>query len=500
MATNTKEVALVRQFRGVDVRRPNDQVMQGAAELTENSYNVDISPSMTLLPRPGYIDKSMGAGNKYIDTENYFAWLYSPGTPTTIKSVLRADLFTDVDLAPTNIGTTIATNVTLTDVVFYQNFYYFIQSSAGGAGATGYKVTATPASTTVLANIPFGERAAVIKDRMFVYSNVEHRLYWSKATDFTTWAAPNGGFVYIDEMNDFVVVHDTIFIFNSTSIYTFSFEGDPANGTVQLLTNQDHGRNPVVIEDDVYYISLREDNRRVKVIRAGNIQDVSAPLLDGHKATPIRFGPTMLRYDSNKIIIADTAINNTFYVFDIKLNTWTIWKTPNGWVNTTAFLPQQTKGPFMLVDNANGRIAVMRERMRPSSIDFADYSTVGPTAREPNMYLEFKFDMGDPGTFKKVRSVFMDFERLAIRSMNYMFELLDNALAVGKITASLSYTNKKPGPVPFGGTVTIKNGLFRMYNAGGILGSYGTPATEPTGWILKGIKIMFSRNDGQPSL
>lgn len=138
----------------------------------------------------------------------------------------------------------------------YNGKIYFVPDTGAGiaAGVGFYKTDTTYGGASDdpvdVASMPAGKFSWVMNDRAFIFNPRNGRLYWSKATDATTWltsgsgtpGVDEGGYVDIDPNDnpflDCVVVHDTVYFIRMDKIYTFRFSSDPStDGQVSQIAN-----------------------------------------------------------------------------------------------------------------------------------------------------------------------------------------------------------------------------------------------------------------------
>lgn len=100
-----------------------------------------------------------------------------------------------------------------------------------------------PGTTT--ANSPSNDLMFAWKDRLFIC--YQDTVYFSKATDFSNWTAPDGGFFQVGNDTDSdqnyitsaLVVGDTLYIFKSQGTYAFNFQVDPnTDGYLRTISNE----------------------------------------------------------------------------------------------------------------------------------------------------------------------------------------------------------------------------------------------------------------------
>lgn len=180
----------------------------------------------------------------------------SPGTSTFRYTVNPADTAAGWLTPP---GGTLAGK--FSTLFQYNNLIYFVGTPGGGA--TGQSRTAIDAGVwTAVAALPKGDLSFVIRERAFIIDKAANRLYWSKATDPATWAAPDGGFVDINPgdgqlINDAVVVTSQLYLFKRNKTFLFTFTSDPAidgqltllSGTVGAYSAVSHPNGIFVVND-----------------------------------------------------------------------------------------------------------------------------------------------------------------------------------------------------------------------------------------------------------
>jgi hypothetical protein len=175
--------------------------------------------------------------------------------------------------------------------VVYQNTVYVPATTYSGVGFGGgakfplsglNNIGGTNLVGISAANLPHGEQSYMIKDRMFVVSIDESKIFWSKATDPVTWASPDGGFVLVNpndgsSITSTVLFRDILYIFKTTGIWQFSFGGDPAtDGLLQKITDEFGG---VAATDDT---SIYFANSNGVYILQNGVPQLLSPELNWH--------------------------------------------------------------------------------------------------------------------------------------------------------------------------------------------------------------------------
>lgn len=158
-----------------------------------------------------------------------------------------------------NLIATAQTGV-FTDVVQYNSILYFVQA-VGGAGTAQSRTSLSAGGWTAQPNIPKGDQAFFVKDRMFVVDWAASTLYWSKATDPTTWAAPDGGSVLIspgdgEVITKVVFINNSIYIFKRNKTFLFTFNTDPSvDGQNVPLSTVRGAHDALVYNNEIYIVN-----------------------------------------------------------------------------------------------------------------------------------------------------------------------------------------------------------------------------------------------------
>lgn len=149
---------------------------------------------------------------------------------------------------------------TFTDAIQYNSVIYFVQDPVGG-GTAQSRSSLGAGGWTAQPNIPKGDQAFVVKDRMFVVDWTLSKVYWSKATDPTTWAAPDGGFVLVspgdgEEITKVVFINNSIYIFKRNKTFLFTFNTDPAiDGQLTPLSTVRGAHDAIVYNNEIYLVN-----------------------------------------------------------------------------------------------------------------------------------------------------------------------------------------------------------------------------------------------------
>lgn len=149
---------------------------------------------------------------------------------------------------------------TFTDAIQYNGVIYFVQA-VGGAGTGQSRTSLAAGGWTAQPNIPKGDQAFVVRDRAFVINWTSSTVFWSKATDPTTWAAPDGGSVIVspgdgENITKVVFINNSIYIFKRNKTFLFSFNTDPAiDGQLTPLSTVRGAHDALVYNNEIYIVN-----------------------------------------------------------------------------------------------------------------------------------------------------------------------------------------------------------------------------------------------------
>ena len=206
----------------------------------------------------------------------------------------------------------------------------WLASPVGEADPGGYW---TPAGGFVAdAAMPHGDTIVSFKSRLWISpgrGNVNGtRVYYSKVLGQPSfWTSPNFVDVGQGDGQDIVLLttyYNTLVAFRTQSIYAFSFNADPAQGSVTLLvpgvglTSKD---SLISYESYLYFMY---DEKAYQFIN-NNAQQINlkVPFTATSQANiSIPFGVSLF---NNRAIF---HYYDTMYVYSLRTKTWTRWKSP----------------------------------------------------------------------------------------------------------------------------------------------------------------------------
>jgi hypothetical protein len=243
----------------------------------------------------------------------HFSWNY--GTPT---------LWTQHH---TPVAFTGSSNPGWRRFLFYNGIFYYLadkgmKSTTTWGSAIG--LTDRPALTVALGTNSAVE-AFILKDRMVVVT--AKRILWSKATDPTVWAAPDGGFVINPQSRwnqmDAVIFNDTVYVFALEGIWRFSWTSDPSiDGVFEQISNTP-ARGAVVRENRLFFFN----KEGVYELVNGFETEISAKIRDFYRSV---YNDSMsFNLLADKLVLGQFSYlgqSSFVHIFDLILNVWYTWK------------------------------------------------------------------------------------------------------------------------------------------------------------------------------
>lgn len=257
-----------------DADTASDQVPAG--QLRE-LLNLDVTDSGVLVPRRGcrragsaamYAGLGAGAGFRVLGSVEggsqrvvvgVFDNAAAPGATTYYPSTAPAStLAGDWPVVP---GGTLAGQHST--VVQYDGRVWFVPDTAVVPTNGASRTSMTAGAWTAVVGMAQGDRAFMVRERMFVVDLAASRVYYSKATDPTVWAAPDGGSFDVNpgdgqDLQAAVVVNSQLYLFKRDRTYLFTFTADPAvDGQLTLLNDRLGAFDAVAHENGILLVNDR---------------------------------------------------------------------------------------------------------------------------------------------------------------------------------------------------------------------------------------------------
>lgn len=181
-------------------------------------------------------------------------------------------------------------------------------------------------------NMPYGDTIVSFKSRLWISPGKGNangtRVYYSKVLGQPNfWTTP--GFVDVGQGDgqDIVLLttyYNTLVVFRTQSIYSFAFNSDPAQGNVSLLVpGIGLASKDCLISYESYLYFMYDDKAYMFVNNNANQINLKVPFTAVSK-TNITI-PNSVSLFNNRAIF---HYYDTMYVFSLRTNTWTRWRSP----------------------------------------------------------------------------------------------------------------------------------------------------------------------------
>lgn len=263
------------------------------------------------------------------------------------------------------------TGMTWADSCKYNGRIYVITSYATQAISSGSRLSANPMVWTNEPNIPNGSKCFISKDRMFVVNVFTGRIFYSKATDPSTWTAPDGGFFDVGKsdgtsINAVLVVNDVMYIFKGSGVYLFTFTSDPAiDGYLRRINTY------------VFYDALATDDGSIYAINPLGLWQIR-----GNTFTliskPVNLKPNV----NSRITQVGSQLYVDNYVYDYTTGIWTYHDSiasPNSSIDVNLRTSIRIKDSStntdytMTLGKTAGSFALISNTPIPQWIDYLDF-------------------------------------------------------------------------------------------------------------------------------
>lgn len=301
-----------------------EAVPDGAASF---ALNLDIQEDGSLTTRRGFQDKELNQAAGTFRTDllgivehglvKYGLVAFRDATPTSNLRWVYSDGSGTITVANADASTIAARFVRS---IVYNNKLWLV-------GTAGYQadISATfPPSAltfTSVAAMPAGDLAVVFRDRLFIVNQTTSRVYYSKATDFTIWAAPDGGFFDVSPNDGSLITSiafdlNNLYIFKDNSTWVFSFSTDPgSDGFLRKIF--DWGAYDAIYYEGTIYAVNSNGLFRIKGTTFELLSHVIAI-----NPTP----NTFLAVLENLLLVADNSSTGILTaVFNTRTGTWTYY-------------------------------------------------------------------------------------------------------------------------------------------------------------------------------
>lgn len=207
--------------------------------------------------------------------------------------------------------------------------YYGYQTAGGCRGATNL----TGALTNVNTIPGRSDQMFLIRERMWSIDYSTSICYWSKETDPTIWAAPDGGNFPVNASDSnpilkVIVLNNNMWIFKKSGVWLFTYSDDPAfDGQLQKIV--DHHISSATEHNGIMYVF---DGVKVNQFINGQFVSLSERLLFNFKQTGnTTFIQEAYIYCVDKYLILTMAEGTQAlaYVMNTRNGAWSKWEPAN---------------------------------------------------------------------------------------------------------------------------------------------------------------------------
>ena len=226
-----------------------------------------------------------------------------------------------------------ANNFYLCDMAQYNGYVYFLRSTqAIDTGSGGYRFADTNIGAltvlTAVPNMPKGSQCFVFKDRLWVVDGDAETIYYSKATDPTVWASPDGGSFKVnpgrrDKILQVIVTQEALYIFKNRGIYVFTFYSDPgADGQLRLLSDT-NGGYPYLWNNEVYVVTT---SNQVMRLAGQQLVDIAPQMLFIAQAQQANTQPYRAHVVGRRLFVSfylnGVPNNKLYYEMNLDTGAW----------------------------------------------------------------------------------------------------------------------------------------------------------------------------------
>lgn len=253
---------------GVNARDENKASMSVSKSQLRWCKNMDFLDSGVIQSRLG-CRKVLSTAAIYGGTSIYLIASILEGNDTfavlgktATAPVTTSFYYTKNPEVPATGFTAIATAQTglFRDAIKYNSVIYFVQDPLGlGTGQS--RTALATGGWTAVTTMPKGHQAFLVKDRMFIVNWDASQIFWSKATDPTIWAAPDGGSVLVSPgdgqiITKVVFINNSIYVFKRNKTFLFTFNTDPAiDGQLTPLSTVRGAHDALVYNNEIYLVN-----------------------------------------------------------------------------------------------------------------------------------------------------------------------------------------------------------------------------------------------------
>jgi hypothetical protein len=206
----------------------------------------------------------------------------------------------------------------------------WLVAPVGSSNPGGYWVSGgTYGTFTAQSNMPKGDYIANFKFRLWVGSNADSKLYYSNVLSDPAgfWTATNSyqiiGAGDGQSIVQVIVYFNTLLIFRSRSIYSWTFSDDPALGVISQVVGGIGLSSKESVAQFESYVYFMFDDRAYEFTN-GRAAHLNIKVPFRANSTTGNYMPYAVSEFNRRIIF---SYYDTMYVFNLQTRTWTTWIT-----------------------------------------------------------------------------------------------------------------------------------------------------------------------------
>jgi len=359
--------------------------------------------------------------------------------------------------------------------VQYQNKIWYIPGVSTTIGRFSPSSTTNNPMTTVGA-MPYGDYGFILKDRLFIVRKATSELFFSKATDFTIWAAPDGGVIQVNPgdsapITKVVTVNNQVIIFKRDSTFVLSFNTSPTgDGVLRQVASDQGALDAITYNNEVYTYNSRSVFKFVN----GFYQDIGLQLnlagqdvIDSAVSNPARLNVV------GKTLILGTTPGGKTYAMNLDTNAWSTYTLASDLsISTGTIFSRSSVGTAVFFGDGTSKISFMLLARTQRTDQSVDLSYKAPAYSFKTK--EYNFD--DSEVWKRMYSYHLD--------TRFDASVVGNALTFINGVQNTS----SPDPVDFVGS--FQSFRFKTVAIGYSAPSIASTADALTGLLVRGIRAV----------
>lgn len=376
--------------------------------------NYDIDNTGLLIPRRAlrYFSQDATTQTKFLvgsvvldgETQPKAVTITYDGASSFLKAI--GDPSSGGYVAADNFGTALAGQYR--SIVQYQKKFWYIPSLASSVGQSS--PSSKTNTLTSVAAMPYGDYGFILKDRLFIVRKGTSELFFSKATDFTVWAAPDGGVIQINPgdnspITKVVSLNNQVVIFKRDSTYILSFTNNPTGDGVVRQVSADQGAiDAITYNNEVYCYNARSVFKFVN----GFFQDIGLQLnlpvndtIDSTEVNPARINVI------DKILLFGKTPSGKVYAMNLDTGAWTTYEFPGDLsISTGSIFSRSAVGTTHFFGDGTGMLGYMVARNMDNRR--TDTNSAGTVLAPTYSFVTKSFDFDDSETWKRLYSWHLD--------------------------------------------------------------------------------------------